>query len=173
MLTLEDKKAIVSNLNAVAKASESVLCADYRGLNVAALDALRKSAREAGVHVQVVRNTLAKRAFEDTPFSCLEDVLVGPMLVAFSKEEPGDAAKVFVKFVKEHEALKVTALALGDTKMSGDQLLAVSKLPTKDEAISMLMSCMMGPANQLAALMRDVPGRLVRTLASVRDQKAA
>src|ERR1700730_14039026 len=98
VLKLEDKKTIVSEVANVAKQALSLIAAEYSGLTVAQLTGLRKSAREAGVYMRVVRNTLARRALEGTQFACMQDELVGPLLLAFSQEHPGAAARIIKDF---------------------------------------------------------------------------
>ncbi|MDY7025324.1 MAG: 50S ribosomal protein L10 [Pseudomonadota bacterium] len=172
-LKLDDKKAIVESVNSVASEALSALVADYQGLTVEQLTVLRKEARESGVTVQVVRNTLAKRAVQGTDYACLEDVLVGPTVLAFSHEDPGAAARLFKKYSKEYKALEVKALALGGNLLGTDQLEAVASLPTYEEALAKLMATMKAPANKLVQTINAVPTKLVRTLVALKDQKEA
>ncbi len=172
-LKLNDKKAIVESVNSVASEALSALVADYQGLTVEQLTVLRKEARESGVTVQVVRNTLAKRAVQGTDYACLEDVLVGPTVLAFSHEDPGAAARLFKKYSKEYKALEVKALALGGNLLGADQLEAVASLPTYEEALAKLMATMKAPANKLVQTINAVPTKLVRTLVALKDQKEA
>jgi len=157
-LGLEDKKAIVAEVQEAAQGALSAVIADSRGVTVGAMTALRKEAREAGVWMKVVRNTLARRAVEGTPYECLTDTLVGPTLIAFSKEHPGAAARIFKKFAKENDKFELKGGAFDGNVVSVDML---ATLPTYDEAIAKLMSVM----KEAAA------GKLVRTIAAVRDQK--
>lgn len=172
-LSLEGKKAVVAEVNEIASSALSAVVAEYHGISVGDMTALRVKARESGVHLRVIRNTLAKRAVEGTEFACMQDVFVGPVIVAFSIDEPSAAARVFRDFAKENENLKVTALSIGGELLGKEQLQAVAKLPTKDEAIAMLMSVMIAPVTKLARTLKEVPGKLVRTVAAVRDQKQA
>ncbi len=172
-LNLEGKKAIVAEVNQVAQSAMAAVVAEYRGLTVGEMTELRKKARESGVYVRVVRNTLARRAVEGTEFACMQEAFVGPLVFAFSQEEPSAAARLFRDFAKEHDKLKVTALALGGQLMGPEQLEAVAKLPTKEEALATLMSVMQAPIGKLARTLNEVPGKLVRTLAAIRDQKQA
>ncbi len=121
-LRLDDKKTIVAEVAEIAKNATSAIAAQYSGLTVLQLTELRKNAREAGVQVRVVRNTLARRAFEGTSFACMQDELVGPLVLAFSKDEPGQGARVIRDFVKKCDKLLVKAIALDG------QLLAASDL---------------------------------------------
>lgn len=157
-LGLEDKKAIVAEVQEAAKGALSAVVADSRGVTVGAMTALRKEAREAGVWMKVVRNTLARRAVEGTEFECLNDTFAGPTLIAFSKEHPGAAARIFKDFAKKNDKFELKGGAFAGAKVSVDML---ATLPTYDEAIAKLMSVM----KEAAA------GKLVRTIAAIRDQK--
>jgi large subunit ribosomal protein L10 len=170
---LEDKKAIVAEVNETATNALSLVIADSRGVNVDGMTALRKTARENAVTLRVVRNTLARRAFEGTDYECVNDALVGPSLFGFSMEDPGAAARLFKDFAKDNKAFEVKVLAVSGQMLGADQLDVLAKLPTRDQAISMLMSVMKAPATKLVQTMNEVPGKLVRTLAAVRDQKEA
>ncbi len=170
-LRLEDKKAIVAEVNEVAAGALSAVLADARGVDVAAMTGLRKTARENQVYVRVVRNTLAKRAVEGTEFECVKEALVGPTIFGFSLEDPGSAARLFKDFAKENEDFEVKALAVGGELLDASQIDRLAKLPTREEALAMLMSVMQAPITKLARTVNEVPGKLVRTLAAVRDQK--
>ncbi len=170
---LEDKKAIVAEVNETAISALSLVIADSRGVTVDKMTALRKKARENQVTLRVVRNTLAKRAFTGTDYECVNESLVGPSLFGFSMQDPGAAARIFKDFAKEHEAFEVKALAVSGKLLGADQLDVLAKLPTRDQALSMLMSVMKAPVTKLVQTMNEVPGKLVRTLAAVRDQKEA
>ena len=155
---LEDKKAIVAEVQQAAKDALSAVVADSRGVTVTDMTALRKQAREAGVSLRVVRNTLARRAVEGTDYECLTDSFVGPTLIAFSNEHPGAGARILKDFAKENEQLELRAAAF-EGELTDVSLLA--SLPTFDEAIAKLMSVM----KEASA------GKLVRTIAAIRDQK--
>jgi len=170
---LEDKIAIVAEVNETATSALSLVVADARGVTVAGMTALRKQARENSVTLRVVRNTLAKRAFTGTDYECVNDALFGPSLFGFSMEDPGAAARLFKDFAKENKNFEVKALAVSGQKLGPDQLDVLAKLPTRDQALSILMSVMKAPATKLVQTMNEVPGKLVRTLAAVRDQKQA
>jgi large subunit ribosomal protein L10 len=137
------------------------------------MTALRKDARESSVTLRVVRNTLAKRALEGTEYECVTDSLSGPSLFGFSMEDPGAAARLFKDFSKENKAFEVKVLAVSGQMLGAEQLDVLAKLPTRDQALSLLMSVMKAPATKLVQTMNEVPGKLVRTLAAVRDQKEA
>ena len=170
---LEDKKAIVAEVNETATSALSLVIADARGVTVDGMTALRKNARENSVTLRVVRNTLAKRALEGTDYECVNSTLVGPSLFGFSMQDPGAAARLFKEFAKENKNFEVKALAVSGQILGANQLDVLAKLPTRDQALSMLMSVMKAPVTKLVQTMNDVPGKLVRTLAAVRDQKEA
>jgi len=170
---LEDKKAIVAEVNETATSALSLVIADARGVTVDGMTALRKNARDNQIVLRVVRNTLAKRALTGTEYECVNDAIVGPSLFGFSMEDPGAAARLFKDFAKDNGAFEVKALAVGGQMLGADQLDVLAKLPTRDQALSMLMSVMKAPATKLVQTMNEVPGKLVRTLAAVRDQKEA
>ena len=132
---------------------------------------MRVKARQSGVYVRVVRNTLAKKALEGSEFSCLEGSLVGPTLVAFSQEDPGAAARLLKEYSKEIEDLQVKAIAIGGESFGPEQIDRVAKLPTLDEARSMLMSVLLAPVTKLTRTLNEVPSKVVRVLAAVRDEK--
>ena len=170
---LEDKKAIVAEVNETATSALSLVIADARGVTVDGMTALRKDARENNVTLRVVRNTLAKRAFEGTEYECVTDSLAGPSLFGFSMEDPGAAARIFKDFAKEQDNFEVKALAVSGQMLGAEQLDVLAKLPTRDQALAMLMSVMKAPVTKLVQTMNEVPGKLVRTVAAVRDQKEA
>ncbi len=157
-INLDDKKAIVAQVQEAAKGAQSAVIADSRGVTVEAITTLRKQARENGVWMKVVRNTLARRALEGSDFECVSETLVGPSLIAFSNEHPGAAARLFTDFAKTNEAFELKAAAFEGNSVDVSVL---AKLPTYDEAIARLMS----------AMKEASAGKLARTLAAVRDQK--
>ena len=170
---LEDKKAIVAEVNETATSALSLVIADARGVTVDGMTALRKDARESSVTIRVVRNTLARRALEGTDYECVTDSLAGPSLFGFSMEDPGAAARLFKDFSKENDAFEVKVLVVSGQMLGAEQLDVLAKLPTREQALSLLMSVMKAPATKLVQTMNEVPGKLVRTLAAVRDQKEA
>lgn len=170
-LKLEEKQAIVAEVNEAAASALSAVVSDYRGLTVSQMTTLRAKARETGVYLKVIRNTLARRAVAGTQYECLNDAFQGPTLLAFSKEDPGAAARLLKDYAKEHEALKVRALSLGGQLYGPEDIDRLASLPTRDEALAMLMAVMLAPITKLARTFNDVPGRVVRVFAAVRDQK--
>ena len=161
-IKLEDKKAIVAEVNEAAQGALSAVVADARGVTVGAMTGLRKEARAAGVYVRVVRNTLLRRAVEGTSFDVLNDTFKGPTLIAFSQEHPGAAARIFKDFAKGQDKCEIKAAAVEGTLLPANQIDVLASLPTYDEAVSQLMSVIQGATSKLA-----------RTLAAIRDQKEA
>jgi len=170
-LNFGQKQAIVAELAEVADNALSAVAAEYRGLTVDEMTLLRREARVNGVYLRVVKNTLARRAVADTEFACLADDLTGPLILAFSQEDPGAAGRVVKDFTQDHPNLKVMMLAIGGKKLPPDQIDVLAKMPTYDQAISQLMSVMQAPVAKLAQTLNEVPGKLVRTVAAVRDAK--
>lgn len=157
-LNLEGKKAIVAEVASVASTAKSLVAAEYRGMSVAELTALRSNARKSGVYLRVVRNTLARRALEGSDFSCMQETLTGPLLLAFSSDEPSDAPKVISSFAKDHKNLIIKAGAFNGKLMQPADVAKLAAMPSRDMAIAMLMGVMKAPV-----------AKLVRTLAAVRD----
>ncbi len=172
-IRLEDKKQIVSEVNEAATSALSAVLADYRGVTVADLTALRKTAREQGVFLRVVRNTLLKRAVEGTEYECIQEALTGPTILAFSMEDPGAAARVLKDFAKGNESFDIKALSVGGQLMGADRIDVLATLPTHDQALASLMSVMLAPVTKLARTFNEVPTKVTRAVAAVRDQKEA
>ncbi|HSW92196.1 MAG TPA: 50S ribosomal protein L10 [Candidatus Saccharimonadia bacterium] len=170
-LRLDGKKAIVAEVAEVARQATSVIAARYSGLTVAQLTELREKARGSGVYMKVVRNTLARRAFEGTSFACMDSALIGPLVLAFSKDEPGAAARVFKDYVKKWEKLEVKALSIDGQLLPGSDLNRLASLPTRNEAIAQLMSVMLAPISKFVRTLAEPHAKLVRTIAAIRDQK--
>lgn len=172
-LKLEDKKAIVAEVASVAKKSVSAIAAEYRGLTVSELTELRNKGRQNGIYLRVVRNTLARLALRETEFACLSEALVGPIVLLFSQKDPGDAARLVRDFTKDHEKLVVKALALSGQLLDAKQLKAVAELPTREQAIAMVMSVMNAPTTKFVRTLAEPVAMLVRTVAAIREQKQA
>lgn len=172
-LRLEDKKAFVKEVSAVAGESLSAVAAEYRGLSVAEMTELRKEARNAGVYMRVIKNTLARRAVKGTEFECMEETLKGPILLAFAKEDPGAAARVIKDFAKEHEALKTVSLAAGGQLMPASDLSKLADLPTLDQARAMLLGVVSAPMSKLVRTLAEPQAMLARTLSARGSQEAA
>lgn len=172
-LRLEDKKALVKEVNAVAGDSVTAVAAEYRGLSVAEMTELRKEARNAGVYMRVVKNTLARRAVEGTDFECMQQTLKGPILLAFAKEDPGAAARVIKNFAKEHNALQAVSLSAGGQLLPASDLATLADLPTLDQARAMLLGVMMAPMTKLARTLAEPSAMLARTLSARGSQETA
>jgi len=172
-LRLEDKKALVQEVKAVAGDSVTAIAVEYRGLTVSEMTELRKEARSAGVYLRVVKNTLARRAVEGTDFECMQDSLKGPILLAFAKEDPGAAARVIRDFAKEHSALRAVSLSTGGQLLPATDLEMLADLPTLDQARAMLLGVLIAPMSQLARTLAEPTAMLARTLSARGDQEAA
>lgn len=170
-IRLEDKQQIVAEVNAAAKSALSAVLADYHGTSVEKMTALRQTARDNKVYLRVVRNTLLKRAVAGTDYECLIEALVGPTILAFSQEDPGAAARVLKDFAKENGRFEVKALAVSGNLLPASQIDVLAKLPTYDQAIATLMSVMLAPVTKLARTVNEVPSKVTRVVAAVRDQK--
>jgi len=172
-LRLEDKKALVKEVNAVAGDSVTAVAAEYRGLSVAEMTELRKEARNAGVYMRVVKNTLARRAVEGTDFECMQDTLKGPILLAFAKDDPGAAARIIKDFAKGHSALQAVSLSTGGQLLPATDLGRLADLPTLDQARAMLLGVMMAPMSKLVRTLAEPSAMLARTLNARGSQEAA
>lgn len=170
-LNLEQKKAIVAEVADVASSAYSAIAAEYRGLTVEDLTELRKEARNNGVYLRVVKNTLAKRAVADTDFECMTEGFSGPLVLAFSQEDPGAAARVINDFVKDHDDMIVRMVSVSGRLLDPSEIKTLAKMPTYEQAISILMATMKAPVQKLATTLNEVPGKLVRTIAAIRDAK--
>jgi large subunit ribosomal protein L10 len=172
-LNLDDKKAIVAEVNETAAQALSLVIADARGVDVTDMNALRAKARAENVQLRVIRNTLAKRAFAETDYACVEDVLTGPSLFAFSMEDPGAAARLFKDFAKENEAFEVKALSVSGQLLDKGQIDVLASLPTLHEALGMLASVTLAPVTKLVRTLNEIPAKTTRAVAAVRDAKEA
>lgn len=170
-LTLAEKKVIVDEVAEAASKALGAVVADYRGLTVNQMTQLRAAARKNKVYIRIVRNTLTKRAFADTPYSCLNEKLTGPVIIALSMDSPGDAAKLFKDFVKTFETLKVKALSINGQSYDASQLNAIASLPTRDEALAKLMYVMTAPVEKLVRTIAEPHSKLVRLMSQVKDTK--
>jgi large subunit ribosomal protein L10 len=171
-LNLAAKKAVVEEVTNVASKAISAVVADYRGLTVNQMTQLRSQARKSGVYLRVVRNTLTKRAFKNTEFECLNDLLVGPLFIALSLDAPSDAARLLKEFSKTFDKLEIKALSVSGKVYDANQLDVVASLPTRDEAIAKLMYVMRAPVEKFVRTLAEPHAKLVRTLAAVKDKKA-
>ena len=172
-LNLEDKKALVAEVAEVAAQAQSVVAAEYRGLTVGQMTELRAKARKQGVYMRVVKNTLARKALAGTSFETVGPKLKGPLVLAFSKDDPGAAARVVKDFAKGNEKLVARLVSLGGQVLPGGELEKVASLPTREQALSMLLGVLKAPIQKLAGTLAAPASQLARTLAALRDQKQA
>ena len=170
-LNLDDKKAIVAEVSETAGQALSLVIADARGVDVNDMNALRTKARAENVQLRVIRNTLAKRAFADTDYACVEDVLVGPSLFAFSMEDPGAAARLFKDFAKGNDSFDVKALSVSGQLLGKDQIDVLANLPTLKQALGMLANVTLAPVTKLVRTLNEVPTKVTRVVAAVKTQK--
>jgi large subunit ribosomal protein L10 len=172
-LNLEDKKALVTEVAEVAAKATSVVAAEYRGLTVGQMTELRAKARGQGVYMRVVKNTLARKALAGTSFESVGPKLKGPLVLAFSKDDPGAAARVVKDFAKANEKLVATLVSLGGQVLPAGDIDRVASLPTREQALSMLLGVLKAPMTKLVRTLAEPPAKLARTVAAVRDQKQA
>jgi large subunit ribosomal protein L10 len=170
-LTLAEKQVVVTEVKNIATKALSAVAADYRNLTVEQLTALRVEARKANVYLRVVKNTLARRAIADTSFACMQDSLVGPLILGFSLDDPGAVARVFKDYVKTNDKLQVKLVAFGGKLLTPADLSVLASLPTYDQAIGQLLSVIKAPIAKLTRTINEVPTKLVRTLQAVRETK--
>jgi large subunit ribosomal protein L10 len=163
-LNLDGKKALVAEVNSVALEAESGVLAEYRGLSVAELSELRSQARQEGVYLRVVKNTLAKRAFKGTGLECLEGLLQGPLIIALAKDDPGAAARLVQNFSKGNEKLIAVAVALSGEAHGPEYIGQIASLPTLDAARAKLLSILQAPLTQFVRTINEVPSQMVRVL---------
>ena len=167
-LSLQQKKVVVEEVADVAKSAQSAVAAEYRGLTVTEMTELREKAKQSGVYLRVVRNTLARRAVAGTQFECVQDRLRGPLLLAFSRDEPGAAARVLRDYAKSNEKLVVSFVAFDGKAMDAPAIDQLASLPSRGEALSMLMSVLMAPATKLARTVAEPHIGLVRVVDAMR-----
>ena len=169
-LNREAKAAVVTEVSAEVAKARAIIVAEYRGLEVGAITALRKQARNQGVYLRVLKNTLARRAVAGTPFEGLTDKMVGPLIYGMSSD-PVSAAKVLNTFAKDNDKLVLKAGALPNTVFDENGVKALATMPSREELLAKLLGTMQAPIAQFVRTLNEVPGRFVRTLAALRDQK--
>ena len=172
-LNLEQKKAIVSELSEVAGQAHSAVVAEYTGITVEQMTGLRKKARDGGVYLRVVKNTLARRAVEGTEFECMSEQLVGPLLYAFSMEDPGGAARLVKDFAKDNDKLVTRLVAIGGNLYDASELKRLADLPNREQALAMLAGLLQAPISKFVRTLAEPHAKLARTVAAIRDQKQA
>ena len=170
-LNLEQKQAVVSEIAAQLGSAQSVIVAEYRGLNVGAVTELRSKARKSGLYLRVLKNSLARRAVKGTPFEKLSDQLTGPLIYGIS-QDPVAGARVFSAFAKDNEKLVIRAGAMPNVLMSVKDVKALAALPSREELLARLLGTMQAPVVKFVQTLNEVPGKFVRTLAAVRDSQA-
>ena len=172
-LNIEQKKAVVAEVADAANKALAAVAAEYRGLTVEEMTELRVKAREDGVILKVAKNTLVRRAVEGTEYECMQDSLTGPLLFAFSMEDPGAAARLVKDYSKDHEKLIAKLVAVGGDLYDASELERLSKLPTYDQAIAMMMGVMKAPIEKFVRTLAEPHTKMVRTVAAVGDAKQA
>jgi len=171
-LNLEEKKAVVAEVSAQIANAQSIIVAEYRGLEVGDITALRAQARKAGVYLRVLKNSLARRAVADTPFDGLKQHLLGPLVYGISPD-PVAAAKLINEFAKINDKLVIKAGAMANYVMDAKGVKALASLPSREELLARLLGTMQAPIAQCVRTLNEVPSRFVRALAAVRDAKQA
>lgn len=169
-LNLEEKKAVVAEVSAEVERAQAIILAEYLGMEVGDMTQLRAKARGAGVYLRVLKNTLARRAVADTPFSGLAPHMVGPLAYGIGAD-PVAAAKVLHEFAKGNEKFVIKGGAMANLVMSSKDVARLATLPSREELIAKLLGTMQAPIAKFARTLNEVPGKFVRTLAAVRDQK--
>ena len=169
-LSIEQKKAVVSEVSEGFSSAQAAVLAEYRGLSVEQITELRTQARENGVEVRVVKNTLARRSVAGTSFECLSDHFTGPVLIS-SSGDPVAVAKVVSDFAKSNDALKITVGVMNGGLIDQSTVQALAKLPSREELLATLVATMQSPLVKFVQTLNEVPGKLVRTLAAVRDSQ--
>lgn len=172
-LNLEQKKAVVAEVSEVAQSALSAVAAEYRGLTVEEFTELRVKARDEGVFLKVAKNSLVRRAVEGTDFECIQEGLTGPLLFAFSMEDPGAAGRLVKSFSKDHEKLVAKIVSIGGEMMDASQLGRLADLPTRDQALSILLGTLKAPIEKFVRTLVAPHTKLVRTVEAVRVHKEA
>lgn len=170
-LTLAEKQTVITEVAEVAARAVSAVAAEYRGITAEQMTALRVEARKAGVYFRVVKNTLARRALEGTSFACMQDGLVGPLVLGFSLEDPGAVARVVKDYAKTNDKFKIKLVAFGGKLLAPTDLALLASLPTYEQALAHLIAVMQAPITKLVRTVSAVPNKLVRTIAAIRESK--
>lgn len=171
-LNLEEKKAVIAEVSAQVANAQAIIIAEYRGLTVGHMTQLRAKARQSGIYFRVVKNSLARRAISDTPFSKLSEHMVGPLVYGIGSD-PVAAAKVLYEFSRTNDKLVIKAGAMANLLMSSNDVASLASLPSRDELLAKLLGTMQAPIANFVRTLNEVPTRFVRGLAAVRDQKQA
>jgi len=171
-LNLDEKKAVVAEVSKQIENAQSIILAEYRGVDVGNMTSLRVKARNSGVYLKVLKNKLVKRAIEDTPFSSLSEDMVGPLVFGIS-DDPVAAAKVLNDFAKENDLFVIKSGAMPNERLDADAIKALASLPSREELLAKLLGTMQAPITTFVRTLNEVPTKFVRGLAAVRDQKPA
>lgn len=169
-LNLEQKKAVVAEVSAQVGTAQAIIVAEYRGLEVSKMTELRAKARHSGVYLRVLKNTLVRRAVKDTPFEKLAEKMFGPLVYSISSD-PVASAKVLNDFAKTNEKFVIMAGGLPNSVISAKEVTALANMPSREVLLATLLGTMQAPAAKFVQTLNEVPGRFVRTLAAIRDQK--
>lgn len=169
-LNREEKAVVIDEVGAEVASAQAIIVAEYRGLEVGSITALRKQARQSGVYLRVLKNTLARRAVAGTPFEGLSDKMVGPLIYGISKD-PVSAAKVLSDFAKSNDKLVIKAGAMPNFVMDTNGVKALASMPSREELLSTLMATMQAPVAKFVRTLNEVPGKFVRTVAALRDER--
>jgi large subunit ribosomal protein L10 len=170
-LTFKQKQAVVSEVREVASNAQTAVAAEYIGLTVADMTDLRVKARESGVYLRVIKNTLARRAIDGTSFECLNETLSGPLLLVFSGEDPGAGARLVRDFSKDNDKLVTRAVAFAGELRPAEDLGLLASMPTLDGARATLLSVLNAPQTQLVRTLAEPAGQFVRLLAAFNDKQ--
>jgi large subunit ribosomal protein L10 len=171
-LNRQEKAIVIEEVSAQLVGAQSIVVAEYRGLDVAAVTVLRKTARESGVYLRVLKNTLARRALANTPFEGLASELTGPLIYGISTDPVG-AAKLLSVFGKANPSLVIKAGALPNSVLNEQGVKALATMPSREELLSKLLGTMQAPVAKFVRTLNEVPTKFVRGVAAVRDQKQA
>ena len=166
-LSLEQKKDAVLRFNRVAAESVALAIVDARGVSASQMTRFRQSAREQGVVLLLIKNTLARRALQDTDFSVVSDSLAGPSLFGFSRDDPAAVAKLFRDFGSQDSNFSVKALSFDGRLLAAGELNAIADLPSREQALAMLLGLMLAPLSGLARALNEIPARITRAVGAV------
>jgi large subunit ribosomal protein L10 len=169
-LNLEQKQAVVAEVSAQLSQAQAVILAEYRSLRVGEMTSLRKRARTAGIYLRVLKNTLARRAVAETPFKGLSEKMVGPLAYGISSD-PVAVAKVLHEFARENDKFVIRAGAMPNVMMTPKEVADLARMPSRQELLAMLLGTMQAPIAKFVRTLNEVPGKFVRTVAAIKDQK--
>jgi large subunit ribosomal protein L10 len=173
LVKLDQKQEIIAELHEKFKETKVVILTDYKGLDVAAINDLRRKLREQNVEYRVVKNTMLRRAAENTGVVNISDSFKGPSAIAMSYEDPVAPASVLTKFVEDNKKLEIKVGVLGDKVLSIDDIKALSSLPSKEVLLAQVLSAMNAVPTSLVSALSDVPRKMINVLQAIKDQKEA